>query len=188
MDARQAILERRTAHLWKSPDEGGAVPDVVVKRALEAAHSAPCHKFTWPWGFVWAGPETRAEIFDLGVSLKCPNKAPSPRVLEKLTAKMKNPAHLVAVTQTLVEDPFTSREDYAACARASQNMALSIHADGFASKWSSGGLTCHTETYRLLGVSQSTHTLIGFVWIGVPQATPAKPDRSPLNTHIRRTL
>ena len=97
MDARQAILERRTAHLWKSPDEGGAVPDVVVKRALEAAHSAPCHKFTWPWGFVWAGPETRAEIFDLGVSLKCPNKAPSPRVLEKLTAKMKNPAHSLIV-------------------------------------------------------------------------------------------
>lgn len=187
MDTRTALLERRTAHLWKAVDAGGAVPDVVVKRAIEAAHHAPCHKFTWPWGFVWAGPETRAEIFDLGISLKCPNKDPSPRLLEKLTAKMKNPAHMVAVTQTIVEDPFTSKEDYAACACAIQNMALSIHADGFASKWSTGGITTHPQAYSLLGVNPETHSIIGFIWIGVPQQTPPKPERSSLSGHIRRT-
>lgn len=187
MDTRQAILERRTVHLWKSPEDGGAVPDVVVKRALEAAHAAPCHKFTWPWGFVWVGPEVRAEIFDLGVALKCKGKEPNARIMELLRAKMKYPAHLVAVTQTIVQDPFTSKEDYAACSCAIQNMALSIHADGFASKWSSGGLTSHAESYKLLGVDPSTHTIIGFVWIGVPQSTPAKPERSALSGHIRRT-
>ncbi|MED5372162.1 MAG: nitroreductase family protein [Myxococcota bacterium] len=183
MDLHTAINERRTVHDWAD----APVPELVVKRALEAAHSAPCHKFTWPWRFVWAGPETRQALFDLGVRLKTQGKEPNERLLGKLTAKLKNPAHLVAVTQIRVDDAFQAKEDYAACACAIQNMALSIHADGFASKWGSGGITRHEKAYEYLDVDPAKEEIIAFVWIGVPAKVPERPERSPLREHIRRT-
>ncbi len=184
MELQEALVTRRTCHVWLDDP----VPEDVVERALKAAHLAPCHRFTWPWRFVRVGPKGREELFGLALRLKSGGEEVSEALLRKVTRKVKNPAHLVAVTQVLAESPEIQREDYAAIACAIQNIALSVHGDGYGSKWGTGGLTKGEETYRILQVDRAKEEIVGFVWIGVPDSPPRQaPRRTPLEEHVRVT-
>lgn len=182
MDTHEAIRTRRTAHVWKDTE----VPESVVERALAAAHMAPCHRFTWPWRFTRVGSEGRDHLFEMALVIKSKGNPQTAAFREKIKKKVRNPAHLIVVSQEHKEDAFEAKEDYAAISCAIQNMALSIHADGFASKWSTGGLTTHPDTYRLLGIQSERESIVGFVWIGAPEleGIPA-PKRTNLEEHIR---
>ena len=182
METFEAIMSRRTSHAWRAEP----VPERVVLRALEGAHMAPCHRFTWPWRFVRVTEAHREALFQLALVVKAKGKEASPSFVEKIRTKVRNPAHLVVVVQPKKDDAFEAREDYAAIACAIQNMALVVHAEGYASKWSTGGLTTHDETYRLLGVTPEQEEIVGFIWIGVPVNTdPVAPKRTPIEEHIR---
>ena len=147
---------------------------------------APCHRLTWPWRFTLPGPIARQTLYDLGVRLKEERKGePASEALRsRLVEKLLHPA-LIVVSQVLSDDPVRLQEDYAACACAIQNLTLSAMADGFYSKWSSGGLTRHEETYRALAVPSETERIIGFIWIGEPNRIPPTPERPPLADLIR---
>ena len=182
MDTFEAIMSRRTSHLWK--DE--PVPEEVLSRALEGAHHAPCHRFTWPWRFIRVSEPHREALFALALELKSKGREQTPAFLEKIRKKVRNPAELVVVVQPRKEDAFEAREDYAAIACAIQNMALIVHAAGYASKWSTGELTTHADTYGMLAVDEREQEIVGFVWIGVPELeNPPIPKRSPLEEHVR---
>ena len=184
MDTHEAIRTRRTAHSWRAD----AVPEEVIHRALASAHCAPCHYQSWPWRFTLPGPRTRAAITGLGTEIKAKKSGTelSPAFAKSLEAKLVHPA-LVVVSQVLHEDPARREEDYAACACAVQNLSLSLRADGFHSKWATGAVTRHSETYQILGIPAEEERIIGFVWIGVPSREPAAPVRPEVQTHIRRT-
>ena len=182
MNTHDALRTRRTAHLWTDVP----VPEDVIQRGLEAAHMAPCHRLTWPWRFTVPGPEARETLFTLGVQLKAArrNVPADDAFREKFIAKLRNPA-LIVVSQVRVDDPMRFEEDYAACACAIQNLCLSAHADGFHSKWSTGGLTRHEATYATLCIDPKLERIIGFVWIGVPSKHPSPPNRPDMDSYIR---
>ena len=184
MNIDEALLTRRTAHLWT--DE--PVPIEVVEKGIQAAQMAPCHRLTWPWRFALAGPETRQKIFELGVRLKSPTgqSPPAPPLLAKLEKKLKNPAHLLIVSQPHADNPAIQHENYAAVSAAIQNLALSIHGAGYATKWSTGGLTTHDETYALAGIDAAHEAIVGFIWVGVPAKAYTAPARPPLSDVFRR--
>lgn len=184
METYDAIMSRRTAHLWK--DE--PVPEAVVEKALRGAHMAPCHRFTWPWRFVRVSEAHRGPLYELALAVKSKGRKMPETFSDKVRRKVLNPAHLLVVVQGKKDNAFEAKEDYAAIACAIQNIALIVHAEGFASKWSTGGLTTHPETFRLFGVDPLTEDIVGFVWIGVPENTaPAAPERTPLEDHVRWT-
>ena len=137
MDTFQSIMERRTVHMWAPRN----VPEDVVTKALEGAHMAPCHRLTWPWRFVRVGLSDRERLYELGVQLKAGDAEPSEELRQKVARKLKNPAHLIAAIQVVDPEPSVAKEDYAAIACAIQNMALVIHAEGYASKWGTGADT-----------------------------------------------
>ena len=181
MNVHEAMLTRRTVHLWK--DE--ALSEGVIERSLEAAHMAPCHRYTWPWRFYRCGPKTRREIFDLAIELKRKGGPELPeKMQQKMIQKVKNPAELIVVTLIHCDNDFTARENYAAASCAIQNMALSIHGDGYASKWSTGGITTHSRTYETLNIDSQSEEIIGFIWVGVPEVVPSAPERTPLEEHV----
>jgi len=182
MDTHEALRTRRTAHSWTPKP----VPDAVIQRALEAAHLAPCHKMTWPWRFTLPGSDARDDLLALGLRLAAEKYTnPLSKTLEaRVIAKLRNPA-LIVVSQIRDDDPFRSQEDYAACACAIQNISLSVHADGFHSKWSTGKITRHPETYQRLGIDEVTEQIIGFVWVGEPSKSPSMPKRVDRNAVIR---
>jgi nitroreductase len=185
MDLHEALHSRRTVHAWL-PEP---VPDEVVTTALAAAHMAPCHKLTWPWTFHRVGPQARASIVRIGLRLKVA-KAEAQGVhldearREAIRAKLANAGALVVVTQRRTDDPHRSKEDYAATACAIQNLMLSAHAQGFGTKWSTGGVTTHPDTYAALAVDHAVDEIVGFVWVGVPARVPSPP-RPDVAEHVR---
>lgn len=183
MEAHEALMGRFTTQSWL-PD---AVPDAVIARALAAAHQAPCHKCSWPWRFTRVGPEGRRALADVGVALKRGDAgAPLPDAQRAaVERKMLTPGELLVVSQVLSDDLFRRREDYAAVAAAVQNLMLSVHADGFGSKWGTGAVTRDPRTYACLGIDPSRERIEGFVFVGRSAGRPTI-ERPPLDAVVRR--
>jgi nitroreductase len=181
MDTWDALMNRRTAHDYL-PEP---VPAAVVDRALQAANRAPCHRFTWPWRFVVVGPQTRQALVPIAVAAKERKRALSEKLRGRIGRTVLNPGALIVACQIRSDDAFRSREDYAAVACAIQNILLSARADGFESKWSSGGVTTDPQTYRALGIDPQTEEIVGFVWIGRAECLP-EVSRPELADVVRR--
>jgi nitroreductase len=162
MNLQELIADRRTVHDYVQ----GPLPDGAVERAVSAAMAAPNHRMTEPWRFVRVGPEARSALVDISAELKGGPSAVGEAGLQKLRAKMLNPAELLVVCQVLHADPEIAREDYAAVACAVQNAMLSFWAEGLGSKWSTGGVTTDERTYQLLGVEPAKEAIVGFLWAG----------------------
>lgn len=172
MDLHTALATRRTVQRFR-PDP---LPEDVLRRALTAAQWAPNHKTTWPWRFLLPGPVTRQILFRVGLRLKAAKKGPGPALEEAVRQDMLVPARLVVVVQRVAPDDARALEDYATCACAVQNLMLSLHADGFASKWGTGGTLRDPEARAALGVADDER-VVAFVWCGAPDIVPAAPPR-----------
>ena len=182
MDTHTALKTRRTIHYWKPLP----VPENVIAKALEAAHMAPCHRYTWPWRFNRVGPQSRSKIFDLALQIKQGKRGSFPlHAMDIMKRKMQNPAVLIVVSMILHEDECTDRENYAAVCCAIQNMAISFHASGYGSKWSTGRVTRDPQTYQILNINPQHERIVGFIWAGVPESVPKAAKRPEITEYIR---
>lgn len=178
---RQTILSRRTVQRYTTKP----IPEGCIERALECALRAPNHKLTNPWRFRRVGPKTRAPLVELGVELKRTKAADKGRELrpgqvEKIRQKLGNSPGLLVVSQVRTDDAFRSREDYGATACAIQNLMLSLWSEGVGSKWSSGAITRHPQTYELAGIDPREEEIVAFIWVGYPEGDVIKCPRRPL--------
>lgn len=182
MDVQSALHGRRTIHLYRAQP----FPEETLMRALAAATMAPNHKLTWPWRFTRVGQNTRSGLADLALRLKSAGRDEMREEQRaKTCSKVMNPAELLVVSVVREEDPIVAREDYASAACAIQNIQLSLFAEGIGSKWSSGQLTCHPETYSILGIDQTNEEIIGFVWAGIADQVPKTPQRPKMSELLR---
>jgi hypothetical protein len=62
---------------------------------------------------------------------------------------------------------------------------LSVHADGFASKWSTGGATRDPESLEVLCIDPERERVVGWIWVGRAEVVPRGPQRPELHAHIR---
>jgi nitroreductase len=186
MDARQAILDRKTVHRYSTEP----VPEGCIERALEAAITAPNHKLTYPWRFIRVGQEARQRLTELYVEGKRQKKGGlTDDQEEAYRQKVANPPELVVPVQELDEDDFRRKEDYATMACAIQNFMVSLRGEGVFSKWTTGSVTRHQETYELLGVDPDAQEIVGFLWVGYPAEESRgdeSPPRRPLDEVVRR--
>lgn len=181
MDLHEALATRRTTQRFRT----GPVPDAAIDRALAAAMMAPNHKTTWPWRFTLPGPEARERLFRVGLRLKEAKKGPSPDLEAHVRQEMLAPDRLVVVSQVVAADPGRAEEDYAACACAVYALMLSLHADGFATKWGTGGSTRDPEALAALGIGPG-EKVIAYVWVGEAAVPAPTPKRPPLSELVRR--
>lgn len=181
MDLHEALHTRRTIHVWRA----GAADEVILDRALAAAHMAPCHRLTWPWRFHVAGTETREQLIPIAIAEK-ERKAPLAQVQrEGLIRAWRAPTWLILVSCDHGAKPDITEENYAATACAIQNLMLSLHADGMGTKWGTGGVVRAAATMELLGLDPQLCRLVGLVWVGHPAEVPAI-HRPPWTDHVRR--
>jgi nitroreductase len=185
MTFQELIASRRTIHDY----EPGPIADGAIERAVSAATAAPNHRMTEPWRFVRVGPEARQALVGVSAELKGGAAAIGEPGLQKLRAKMLNPAELLVVCQLRHEKPDVAREDYAAVACAVQNAMLSLWAEGIGSKWSTGGVTTDERTYRALGVDAQREEIVGFLWAGrAARLDVPKPRRRRELTEVLRSV
>ncbi len=184
MDVLTVLRERCTVHDYSTDP----LPEGALERALGVALAAPNHRMTEPWRFSLVGPATRHKLCEISIALKTGDAEKArPEVAEKVRRKMLNPAELVVVSRARGEDPAVEREDYAAIACAIQNLTLALWAEGVGSKWSTGAVTTHAESYAALGIAEEHEEIVGFVWAGMPAVKPSKTRRrKSLDEVVRR--
>lgn len=176
MHLHDALATRRTVHHYREE----AVPGEVIRRALEAAILAPNHRMTQPWRFVLLGRAAREPLVARSVDLRSGPPAP-PEVVERIRGKIVGPPHCLVVACLRSDDDFRMGEDRAAVACAIQNLSLSLHADGVASKWSTGAITRDPAAYAAAGLDPDEVEITGFIWIGFAAMVPDAPARTPLD-------
>jgi nitroreductase len=186
VDIHAALRARRTVHSYAP---GRVLPEGALERALEAAHLAPNHRFTYPWRFTLPGPVTRAGLADLAVAVKERKRPLNEGAREQVRAKVLDPSAVVVLSQRLDPDPHVREEDYAAVACAVQNAMLSLWSEGVGSKWSTGAVTTDERTYRTLEISPDTEQIVGFLWVGLAsREQPPKARRRRALSDVLRHL
>jgi nitroreductase len=157
----------------------------VLEAALGHALLAPNHKLTWPWRFIVVGPNTRTRLHVIGEKVKFGDREASAKQRAIVREKLLGPPALVVFTQVRCEGAFQLKEDYGAMACAIQNFSLSLVGHGVGSKWSTGRLTRHPETYAVLGVDAEQEEIVGFLWAGFPAEPVSAIARPPLHQFVR---
>jgi nitroreductase len=183
VDVDEAIRTRRTVHRMQPRRE---LPEGALERALQAAHQAPNHRFTYPWRFSLVGPETRAKLAEVAVEIKGRKRELTPEVQDKVRGKVVDPSAAIVLRQVLHDDLDTREEDYASLACAAQNLMLSLWSSGVCSKWTTGGVTRDPATYALLGIDPGRERIVGFLWAGYPAVEPTPPPRPGLGEFVTR--
>ena len=168
MEISEAIKKRRTIHIFSKK----SVPSEVVEKSIDAANQAPCHRKTFPWRFTRIGSKTRKLLYQLQLTLKFGNETINDFNLKNIRDKMLNPSHLLIASQLITENKVQKHEDYAACACAIQNLALSLVEDDVGCKWSTGKITTDPNTYRIAEINPIEEEIIGFIWIGYGTEPP----------------
>ena len=168
MDAKKAILNRRTIHFF----ENKKVSENIIKDSIEAANQAPCHRLTFPWRFYSVSLKKRMQILDLAIEIKSKKKQIDENTKNLISAKYLNPSHFLITSQVLNKELTIRKEDYAACSCAIQNLSISLASEGVFSKWSTGAITNNQKTYKIADINPNKEEIIGFIWIGYGKNLP----------------
>lgn len=156
---------------------------MYLDQAIEAAMYAPNHKLTEPWRFHLLGTESIRKVCELNAELVAAKKGPEAGA-SKLQRWMAIPGWLV-VTQVLGTtaggDDYNSptgqtREDYAACCCAVQNLCLSLHSNGLGTKWTTGPVNFDPRFAAAIGLSEDER-VVGTIWFGKAATVPSPPKK-----------
>ena len=153
-----------------------------LENAIRAATYAPNHKRTEPWRFHLLGKESIRKVCELNAQIVADRKGEAAGE-KKLKRWLAMPGWLVVTCQKSSEDldmkdPMgLSREDYAACCCAVQNLCLSLHVSGLGTKWTTGPVNFDDRFATAVGLSPDSEFVVGTIWFGAPAAQPNPPKK-----------
>lgn len=198
------LLVRARRSIFPKDYSGALVPREAVNRALDAANWAPTHGKTEPWRFVVFDGDSIPQLLTLkreGIqaTMTGPAQAAALEKAGKKEKELRKCSHIIAICCKRVANAkgalMPEWEECAAVASAVQNMHLSLHADGYAGYWSSGGVGGWADApavRALLGMDGeclgSKDLVLGFFHLGV--AMPGKAEsyrarRGPVEDKVR---
>ncbi|HNP36861.1 MAG TPA: nitroreductase [Woeseiaceae bacterium] len=164
----EVLKGRRTVELFLQT----AIPDKLIKEALEVATWAPNHHVTEPWRFYLLGPASISRCLDLCEELVSAKKGAAAGVFKRKRWSEK-PGWLV-VTCATSDDARRQLEDYAATAAGVQNLLLYLWKAGIGTKWTTGAITREPRFAEILGIDFTTEFVVGLIWFGYPKLTPTQ--------------
>lgn len=176
-DIHHIITTRRTINTFEPVLPPGW--ENAIRKAIEAAITAPNHKRTEPWRFYIPNSDTVKKICELNASIVAEGNGGAKAGEAKLKKWLKVPGWLIVTCtkETLqknveMSDPKgREREDYAAVCCAIQNLSLSLHANGFGTKWSTGKVNFDERFNNLVGIKNDEY-VVGTIWFGKPAKIP----------------
>lgn len=150
-------------------------PRELILSALELARWAPNHHLTEPWHFYLVGEQTARAIVELNAGIVTEARGEVAGA-DKRERWSRIPGWLV-VTCDNADSELQAWEDYAACACGLQNVALYLWSRGVGMKWTTGAVIRDPRFYDLLWVDPDVETVIGLIWYGYPDESPAAQRR-----------
>lgn len=173
------ILDRRTIN-----DFEPTLPpnwEMYLNAAIEAGIHAPNHRRTEPWRFYILGEQSKTKICKLQQALVTSSKGDLAGQA-KYDRWMAIPGWLIVTCRGSTSDggdndmnnpASVTREDYAACCCAVQNVCLSLHSRGIGTKWTTGPVTFNEEFANVVGFKKDEEYVVGTIWFGTPQRIPS---------------
>src|SRR5689334_4107145 len=140
MDVLEAIRTRRTAGKIR-PD---VPPRELIEEVIEAATWAPNHRLNEPWRFFVMAGEARERFGELMAadSIRELDDPHGEKAQDILKSQMKKATRSPVIIAVACDPPSGPKidpvEDVCAVACGVQNLMLAAHANGLATKWSSG--------------------------------------------------
>lgn len=177
----RALRSRRTVNSYSADLPRGW--EATLRRAVEAATFAPNHKRTEPWRFHLLGPSAIRRVCELNAELVAAKKGDEAGQ-KKLKRWLSMPGWLVVTcvrcgdAPSMEEPAGGTREDYAACCCAVQNLCLALHADGLGTKWTTGPVNFDPRFAEAVGLPMEEY-VVGTIWFGeaIGGATPRPPQK-----------
>ncbi len=159
MDAITALHTRTAAPRLVDPAPEGKDLEQICQAALRA----PDHAMLRPWKFLLIKGDARNKLGQLFVDALQPQDEAQRRKL--LEAPLRAPLIIVAVARIQDNPKVPVIEQCSSTAAAMQNMALAIHALGYASIWRTGAPAFDPAVKAGLGLEISDE-IIGFLYVG----------------------
>ena len=158
-------------------------PRALIEQLLEAATWAPNHRLTEPWRFVVLAGDARHELGEVMARSLDATLPPDARdrqaQLDKARAKPLRAPVVVAVGVVPQTGPKVIEvEEVLTGGAAVQNLLLAAHDLGLAAMWRTGEPAYDPAVKAFLGLPANAH-LIGFVYLGYPDAPPSRKQRRP---------
>jgi nitroreductase len=157
----------------------GPAPDAdAIRQALEAAVAAPDHGRMRPWRFILIEGDARAAFGKvLADALKRRKPEANPGELEHEAKKpLRSPLMIVVAAKLAARPGVPEIEQILATGAAVQNLALALHAQGFASAWKTGEPAYDPNVKAALGL-EANDAIVGFLYVGTPSPVPGLPPR-----------
>nr|WP_223297514.1 nicotinate-nucleotide--dimethylbenzimidazole phosphoribosyltransferase [Catenulispora acidiphila] len=191
----RVIRERRDVRSTFLPD---AIPDEVLTRVLEAAHTAPSVGFSQPWDFlVLRSRETRQAVHDLAARQRDAYSASLPKARQrafkdlKIEAILDTPVNIVVTCDptrggrhTLGRHSQPQMAPYSA-ALAVENLWLAARAEGLGVGWVS--FFDERELTRTLDLPDHL-SVVAYLCVGFVHEFPGEPELSGSGWAKRRPL
>jgi nicotinate-nucleotide--dimethylbenzimidazole phosphoribosyltransferase len=191
----RVIRERRDVRSTFLPDP---IPDEVLTRVLEAAHTAPSVGFSQPWDFlVLRSRETRQSVHDLAARQRDAYSASLPKARQrafkdlKIEAILDTPVNIVVTCDptrggrhTLGRHSQPQMAPYSA-ALAVENLWLAARAEGLGVGWVS--FFDERELTRTLDLPDHL-SVVAYLCVGFVHEFPGEPELSGAGWAKRRPL
>lgn len=174
------IKRRRSSVLINASSD---VPHEHVIALAEAAQWAPNHKRTWPLRICAVTGESRRTLGNV-IADAMQHHGDEPTKVEKTRTKyMRSPLVMVVAYATGTTTTETTENSYAVAAGI-QNLLLTAESLGYASLWGSPAKGCNQAIVDFCGM-ESTDTVMGLIYIGVPSKPAPAVDRPPTPLNFR---
>lgn len=183
MDVERAIETRRSVVKVKQDP----VPKEIIWRILESAVHAPNHKITEPWRFhVFTGrgrgelAKARAETARLMAEEEGEDEELAAGRISRERKKAFRAPVVIAVISLGGRDEVETKENYAACCAAVQNMLLTVHSLGLGAIWRTGPVSYHGYMRSFFGLEDGD-SIVGYLYLGYPDVGERSRRRRPVS-------
>ena len=170
MELARAIASRQSINRVRQDP----VPDGIIEEVLESAVHAPNHKITEPWLFhVFTGKgrgefaRARAETARLQAEEEGEDEEMSAGRISRERKKAFRAPVVIAVISRAGRDEVETRENYAACSAAVQNMLLTAHSLGLGAIWRTGPVAYHEHMRAFFGLGEGDG-IVAYLYLGYP--------------------
>jgi nitroreductase len=182
MDVFEAIYQRHSqGHVKPDP-----VPRELIEKLLDAAVQAPNHYKVRPWRFIVLTGKGRDKLGDVMAASQHERHPEFPvEAFEKCRAlPLRAPVMIAVGVDKPTEAKVLEIENVAATAAAIQNLLLAAHALGLGAKWRTGEWARDAKVKQFLGFEPDQH-LLGFIYLGYPEAITQPPSRHSFEERTR---
>lgn len=170
MELARAIASRQSINRVRQDP----VPDGIIEEVLESAVHAPNHKITEPWLFhVFTGKgrgefaRARAETARLQAEEEGEDEEMAAGRISRERKKAFRSPVVIAVISRAGRDEIETRENYAACSAAVQNMLLTAHSLGLGAIWRTGPVAYHRHMRAFFGLEEGDG-IVAYLYLGYP--------------------